>query len=89
MQDKKGITVATLIGKWDERMHYVNGEFTGKGKGIESSPEAHLLWKRNKPSEYPTRYNLTHFAITLNELAPELKVNDTLIFYGQASVVYW
>lgn len=74
VQDKNGKTVATLIGKWDESMHYVNGDFSSKGKGHESLSDAHLLWKRSKPPKFPTRYNLTRFAITLNELIPELKV---------------
>ncbi|XVE60383.1 hypothetical protein DITRI_Ditri05aG0124400 [Diplodiscus trichospermus] len=73
VQDKNGRTVATLFGKWDESMHYVNGECSAKGKGQESLSETHLLWKRSKPPKYPTRYNLTRFAITLNELTPGLK----------------
>nr|XP_034888368.1 oxysterol-binding protein-related protein 2A-like [Populus alba] len=32
-----------------------------------------LLWKRNKPPLNLTRYNLTTFAITLNELTPGLQ----------------
>ncbi|XP_047981769.1 oxysterol-binding protein-related protein 1C-like isoform X1 [Salvia hispanica] len=70
VQDKSGKTAATLIGKWDTSMHYVNGEFKGKGH---NSSEAHLLWRRSKPPEFPTRYNLTRFAITLNELVPGLE----------------
>lgn len=58
-------------------MHYVKGDFSGKNK--ELLPEAHLLWKRSKPAEHPTRYNLTRFAITLNELTPGLKVLITPI----------
>ncbi|KAK6923315.1 Oxysterol-binding protein, partial [Dillenia turbinata] len=73
VQDRDGRTVATLLGKWDESMHYYEGDHSGKGKGSESLSEAHLLWKRSKPSEHPTRYNLTRFAITLNELTPGLK----------------
>ncbi|KAK9270071.1 hypothetical protein L1049_025644 [Liquidambar formosana] len=73
VQDRNGKTVATLLGKWDESMHYVNGDCSGKGKGLESYTEARLLWKRNKPSKCPTRYNLTRFAITLNELTPGLQ----------------
>ncbi|KAM6543749.1 hypothetical protein CsatB_008196 [Cannabis sativa] len=73
VQDKNGKTVATLFGKWDESMHYVIGDCSGKGKGFESLSEAHLLWKRSKLPKYPTRYNLTRFAITLNELTPGLK----------------
>ncbi|XP_042973542.1 oxysterol-binding protein-related protein 1C-like [Carya illinoinensis] len=73
VQDKNGKTTATLIGKWDESMHYVTGDNPGKGKGSGSLLEPCLLWKRSKPSEYPTRYNLTRFAITLNELTLGLK----------------
>ncbi|XP_047332313.1 oxysterol-binding protein-related protein 1C-like [Impatiens glandulifera] len=70
--DKAGKSAATLIGKWDESMHYVMGESSGKGKGIDAS-EAQTLWKRSKPSKFPTRYNLTSFAIGVNELTPGLK----------------
>ncbi|XP_011027608.1 PREDICTED: oxysterol-binding protein-related protein 1C isoform X1 [Populus euphratica] len=73
VQDRHGKTVATLFGKWDESMHYMNGDFSGKGKGFESMKEAHMLWKRSKPPRFPTRYNLTRFAITLNELTPGLE----------------
>ncbi|KAM7510999.1 hypothetical protein LguiB_009874 [Lonicera macranthoides] len=73
VQDKNGKTVATLFGKWDESMHYVIGECSRKGNGFESLSEARLLWKRSKPPKFPTRYNLTRFAITLNELTPGLK----------------
>nr|DAD39523.1 TPA_asm: hypothetical protein HUJ06_013846 [Nelumbo nucifera] len=73
VQDKNGKTVATLFGKWDESMYYVNGDCSGKGKGSEPLSSAHMLWKRSMPSKYSTRYNLTRFAITLNELTPGLK----------------
>uniref|UniRef100_A0A0E0KHZ9 PH domain-containing protein n=1 Tax=Oryza punctata TaxID=4537 RepID=A0A0E0KHZ9_ORYPU len=73
VQDRSGRTVATLFGKWDESMHYVMGDCFGKGKGSENFSEAHLLWKRSKPPKFPTRYNFTRFAITLNELTPGLK----------------
>ncbi|VFQ83923.1 unnamed protein product [Cuscuta campestris] len=72
VQDKSGKTVATLFGKWDESMLYVNGDHS-KGYSLDSMSEAHLLWKRSKPPKDPTRYNLTRFAITLNELTPVLK----------------
>ncbi|GFP84355.1 oxysterol-binding protein-related protein 1c [Phtheirospermum japonicum] len=72
-QDKSGKTVATLFGKWDESMHYVDGDCSAKGKAPESLSESHLLWKRSKPPKFPTRYNLSRFAITLNELIPGLK----------------
>ncbi|MBA0810152.1 hypothetical protein Gohar_002169, partial [Gossypium harknessii] len=73
VQDRNGRTMASLLGKWDESMHYVNGDYSAKGKGQESLSESHLLWRRSKPPKYPTRYNLTRFAITLNELTPGLK----------------
>ncbi|KAL1190645.1 Oxysterol-binding protein-related protein 1A [Cardamine amara subsp. amara] len=65
VEDKNGKTVAKLFGKWDESMHYV----INQGKVDES----HLLWKRNKSPENPTKYNLTRFGITMNELTPGLK----------------
>lgn len=74
VQDRSGKTVATLFGKWDESMHYVNGDCSGKGKGLDSLSEARLLWKRSRSPSFSTRYNLTRFAITLNELTPGLKV---------------
>ncbi|KAK7321066.1 hypothetical protein VNO77_31226 [Canavalia gladiata] len=75
VQDRNGKTLSTLLGKWDDSMYYINGDYSGKGKGYESSSEAHLLWKRSKPPKFPTRYNFTRFAITLNELTPGLKEN--------------
>ncbi|KAH9604642.1 hypothetical protein KSS87_016789 [Heliosperma pusillum] len=71
VQDRSGKTVATLFGKWDESMHYVSGDCLGKGK--DAASEARLLWRRSKPPKFPTRYNLSRFAITLNELTPGLK----------------
>ncbi|XP_027369058.1 oxysterol-binding protein-related protein 1C-like [Abrus precatorius] len=73
VQDRNGKTLSTLLGKWDDSMYYINGDYGGKGKGYESLSEAHLIWKRSKPPKFPTRYNFTRFAITLNELTPGLK----------------
>ncbi|XP_062148246.1 oxysterol-binding protein-related protein 1C-like isoform X2 [Alnus glutinosa] len=74
VQDKNGKTMATMIGKWDEGMRYVTGDGSRKEKRSNSLLETpHLLWKRSKPSKYPTRYDLTRFAITMNELTPGLK----------------
>ncbi|KAH7536838.1 hypothetical protein FEM48_Zijuj03G0028800 [Ziziphus jujuba var. spinosa] len=36
VQDRNGKTIAILFGKWDESMHYVDGNCSGKGKGLES-----------------------------------------------------
>ncbi|KAH7545129.1 hypothetical protein FEM48_Zijuj01G0060400 [Ziziphus jujuba var. spinosa] len=33
VQDRNGKTIAILFGKWDESMHYVDGNCSGKGKG--------------------------------------------------------
>jgi oxysterol-binding protein 1 len=51
------------MGKWDERMYC-----SASGQNVI------LLWEKNEASTNPTRYNLSSFAITLNELTPELKV---------------
>ncbi|KAL3499542.1 hypothetical protein ACH5RR_038635 [Cinchona calisaya] len=70
VEDCMGKKVATLFGKWDESMYFVNGEANSKPKDMS---DASLLWKRNVPRANLTRYNLTSFAITLNELTPGLK----------------
>lgn len=82
VQDKNGKTVATLFGKWDESMHYVDGDASRKGKGSEPK----LLWKRSKPPELSTRYCFSRFAITLNELTPGLEVR---VENFVASLVYF
>ncbi|XP_050151175.1 oxysterol-binding protein-related protein 2A-like isoform X6 [Malus sylvestris] len=68
VEDVMGQKVATLFGKWDESMHYVNGD----GSGKLNPSDASLLWKSSKPPDV-TRYNLTSFAMTLNELTPGLQ----------------
>lgn len=73
MQDNRtGEKVAVLIGKWDEAMYYVMGDPSTKPKGYDPMTEAVLLWERDK-SVTKTRYNLTPFAISLNELTPGLR----------------
>ncbi|KAJ4961267.1 hypothetical protein NE237_021177 [Protea cynaroides] len=72
VQDNRtGRKVAMLVGKWDEAMYYVLGDPTTKPKGYDPMSEAVLLWERDK-SVIRTRYNLTPFAISLNELTPGL-----------------
>lgn len=73
VHDKSGQKLASLLGKWDESMHYVLGDLAIKPKGYDPMTDAVLLWERNKPSKFSTRYNLTSFAITLNELTPGLQ----------------
>ncbi|KAB2014219.1 hypothetical protein ES319_D09G210100v1 [Gossypium barbadense] len=75
VEDLSGKKVATLIGKWDDSMYYINGDGSGRPKDCSPSSSATLLWKRNKPPPNLTRYNLTSFAITLNELTPGLQEN--------------
>lgn len=70
VEDGSGKKVATLFGKWNESMYYINGEWASKPKDLSDST---LLWKRNNPPPNLTRYNLSSFAITLNELTPGLK----------------
>ncbi|KAH9708515.1 Oxysterol-binding protein-related protein 1D [Citrus sinensis] len=72
VQDNRtGEKVAMLVGKWDEAMYYVLGDPTTKPKGYDPMTEAVLLWERGK-TVTKTRYNLTPFAISLNELTPGL-----------------
>jgi len=75
VQDRNGKILSTMLGKWDDSMYCINGDYSGKGKGYESMSDAHLIWKRSKPPKFPTRYNFTRFAITLNELTAGLKVS--------------
>ena len=75
VEDVMGKKVATLFGKWDDSMYYVNNDGSGKPKDCTSSDDAALLWKKSKPPPSLTRYNLTSFAITLNELTPRLQVD--------------
>jgi len=75
VEDKMGKTRATLCGKWDENLHYVISDKSDKEKWSKGSSKPCLLWKRNKPPMHPTKYNLTEFAIALNEITPELKVS--------------
>lgn len=73
VQDNRtGEKVAVLIGKWDEAMYYVMGDPSTKPKGYDPMTEAVLLWERDK-SVTKTRYNLTPFAISLNELTNGLQ----------------
>lgn len=71
VEDVTGKKFATLFGKWDESMYFVNGDGSGK---VKDKSDASLLWKKNELPLNLTRYNLTSFAITLNELTPGLKV---------------
>ncbi|XP_006355481.1 oxysterol-binding protein-related protein 2A isoform X1 [Solanum tuberosum] len=70
VEDVSGKKVTTLFGKWNESMYYINGEWASKPK---DSSVLSLLWTRNNPPPNLTRYNLSSFAITLNELTPGLK----------------
>ncbi|KAK9050909.1 hypothetical protein SSX86_027534 [Deinandra increscens subsp. villosa] len=70
--NRTGEKVAMLIGKWDEAMYYVLGDPTTKPKGYDPMTEAVLLWERDK-SATKTRYNLTPFAISLNEITPGVR----------------
>ncbi|KAF5734891.1 oxysterol-binding protein-related protein 2A isoform X4 [Tripterygium wilfordii] len=73
VEDVMGKKVATLFGKWNDGMYYSKGDGTAKPKNFNPSCGASLLWKSTKPPPNLTRYNLTSFAITLNELTPGLQ----------------
>uniref|UniRef100_A0A0A9FM80 Uncharacterized protein n=1 Tax=Arundo donax TaxID=35708 RepID=A0A0A9FM80_ARUDO len=53
-------------------MYYSNLD-AFKVKSADQLQGASLLWEKNKPAPNPTRYNLSSFAITLNELTPGLQ----------------
>ncbi|KAG6713826.1 hypothetical protein I3842_05G172600 [Carya illinoinensis] len=69
--NRTGEKVAMLVGKWDGAMYYVLGDPFTKPKGYDPMTEAVLLWERDKYVT-KTRYNLSPFAISLNELTPGL-----------------
>lgn len=71
VEDVEGKKVATLFGKWDDSMYYGSSNLND----CTSSSKPSLLWKRTKPPLNLTRYNLTSFAITLNELTSGLQVD--------------
>ncbi|XP_020277002.1 oxysterol-binding protein-related protein 2A-like isoform X1 [Asparagus officinalis] len=73
VEDAMGAKVASLMGKWDDSMYYTIGGGVSKVRGSNQTSNASLLWKRSDPTLHPNRYNLSSFAITLNELKPELK----------------
>ncbi|GJN12418.1 hypothetical protein PR202_ga30693 [Eleusine coracana subsp. coracana] len=72
VEDNVGNKASFLIGKWDESMYYSNLD-TFRVKSANQLQGASLLWEKNKPAPDPTRYNLSSFAITLNELTPGLQ----------------
>jgi len=60
-QDGIKLDYPRLEGHWDDRVSVV-----WNGNRVEK------LWERAPPPQDPTRYNLTSFAIHLNELTPDL-----------------
>ncbi|XP_021738127.1 oxysterol-binding protein-related protein 2B-like isoform X2 [Chenopodium quinoa] len=73
VEDGEGSRVATISGRWDDSIYCIEGDGKNKRKDLNSSDDASLIWRRTKPTPNLTRYNLTPFAITLNELTPGLK----------------
>ncbi|CAH8325892.1 unnamed protein product [Eruca vesicaria subsp. sativa] len=73
VEDVCGKKAATVFGKWDDSLYYVAGDRVSKTKVSDPASNASLLWRRTKPPPNVTRYNLTSFAITMNELTPGLK----------------
>ncbi|CAI5532283.1 unnamed protein product [Closterium sp. Naga37s-1] len=74
VQNEAGDEQGTLMGRWDQHMHYVPGDLTSKTAKEESEvlATAQLIWKKN-PVPPNTKYKFTPFTITLNELTPSLK----------------
>ena len=56
-------------------MYYVMGDISDKPKHYDPMSEAIMLWRRADLPEKQTRYGLTAFAITLNEITPGLRVS--------------
>lgn len=77
VEDKgSGVKAATLTGRWDDSMYCtINNDVSISNSCASAQQNTTLLWKKNKPPENPTRYNLTSFAITLNEITPDFKVD--------------
>ncbi|KAL9231116.1 hypothetical protein vseg_006378 [Gypsophila vaccaria] len=73
VEDATGRKVGTVFGKWDDSIYFNKGDGAKKLKDLSSSENTSLIWKRTKPTPNLTRYNLTNFAITLNELTPGLE----------------
>ncbi|KAG2291581.1 hypothetical protein Bca52824_038250 [Brassica carinata] len=73
VEDVSAKKAATVFGKWDDSLYYVAGEGVSKTKVSDPASNASLLWRRTKPPPNVTRYNLTSFAITMNELTPGLE----------------
>lgn len=73
VHDRSGLKIATLFGKWDESMYYVMGDISEKPKNYDPMSEAFALWRVAPPPEKLTRYGLTAFSMTLNEITPGLK----------------
>ncbi|GJP87096.1 hypothetical protein CLOP_g17066 [Closterium sp. NIES-67] len=74
VQNEAGDEQGTLMGRWDQHMHYVPGDLTSKSAKEESEvlATAQLIWKKN-PIPPNMKYKFTPFTITLNELTPQLK----------------
>jgi hypothetical protein len=56
-------------------MYYVMGDIAEKPKHYDPMSEALMLWRRAELPEKQTRYGLTAFATTLNEITPGLRVS--------------
>jgi hypothetical protein len=54
-------------------MYYVMGDIAEKPKHYDPMSEALMLWRRAELPEKQTRYGLTAFATTLNEITPGLR----------------
>ncbi|XP_010529489.1 PREDICTED: oxysterol-binding protein-related protein 2A-like isoform X6 [Tarenaya hassleriana] len=78
VEDVNGKKAATIFGKWDDSIYYAVGDGISKTKVADPTVNDSLLWKRTKPPPNLTRYNLTSFAITLNELTPGLQIKEKL-----------
>jgi hypothetical protein len=65
-------------------MYYVIGDISEKPKNYDTMSEAVLLWRCADPPEKMTRYGLTAFSMTLNEITPGLRVS--ILIFGAHKV---
>ena len=78
--DPSGRQLATLAGKWDQSLHYVEGDLglrqlsAKEERSVHLLHDAKLLWQGNQPSPFARNYKFTPFCVQLNEITEDIKV---------------
>ena len=77
--DPSGRVLATLSGRWNHSLFYVDGDVTSRNYPPmeETAPHrmacAKLLWQGVPPSQFARNYKFTPFCIQLNEITPDIE----------------